>query len=116
MAWNWIVRMIMDKADELREYKRKWEAEHKEKRREQNIEAVKRYEERKMAEDPEGFLEYRREIKRRSAKKRYHETKDTRTEEEIERRRAQKREWARKNREKKRAEKASKEKENQNDN
>ena len=100
----------------MREYKRKWEAEHKEIRREQNKEAVKRYREKKKAEDPEGFIEKRREVSRKSAKKMYRIRMDNMTEKELEEYRAKKAEEMRKYRAKKKAEKlAAQEKENANE-
>ena len=75
----------MEKLTEnMKEYKRQWEAEHKEQRRSQNLEAVKRYQERKMQEDPEGFREYRNAAARKSMKKSYAKKRAEMTWEELE--------------------------------
>lgn len=100
--WDWMVEKMENLTENMKEYKRRWEAEHKEKRRSQNLEAVKRYQEKLRSEDEEGFKAKHNEIAKASAKKRYAEKKAQMTPEELEEQRRKNAEKMRKYREKKR--------------
>ena len=50
-VWGWMVDKMEKLTENMKEYKRKWEAEHKELRRKQNLAAVKRYQEKLRNED-----------------------------------------------------------------
>ena len=82
--WDWMVEKMENLTENMKEYKRRWEAEHKEKRRSQNLEAVRRYQEKKIQEDPEAFREYRNAASRESMKKSYAKKRAAMTPEELE--------------------------------
>lgn len=82
--FDWMVDRMEKLTENMKEYKRQWEAAHKEQRREQNLEAVKRYRERKMQDDPDGFREHRNAIARESMKKTYAKKRAAMTPEELE--------------------------------
>lgn len=105
--WDWMVDAMEKLTESMKEYKARWFQEHKNdpEFREKRAEAVKRYQERKMQEDPEGFLEIRREIKRQSMRRHYVKRADM-TEEELEEERRKTRERVAKYRERKKIEKA----------
>ena len=103
-VWGWMVNTMTKLTENMKEYKRKWEAEHKEIRRMQNREAVKRYTEKKLAEDEEGFRAYHNEIARATAKKSYAKKRASMTPEELEEYRRKTRERVAAIRKKKKAE------------
>lgn len=106
MAWfDWMVAGMKKLTEDMKEYKRKWEAEHKEKRKEQNLEAVKRYQGKLKNEDPDGFREKHNESAKKSARKAYRNKMNNMTQEELDEYRAKKREEMREYRAKKKAEK-----------
>lgn len=83
-VWGWMVDKMEKLTENMKEYKRKWEAEHKELRRKQNLAAVKRYQEKLRNEDEEGFRAKRNEIAKKSAKKSYAKKRAEMTPEELE--------------------------------
>jgi len=89
--WDWMVN-IMDEIKDRTEYYAQWYQDHKEEVRPRNLEAVKKYREKKMKEDPEGFLERKRETEKKSSKKYYAKKRAEMTPEEIEERRRRNRE------------------------
>ena len=99
--WEWVTMTVKKSTERVR----KWTMENLDRRREQNRKASQKYRETWKENDPEGFAEYNRRTSRESMKKHYQEKKAAMTEEELERRRAQVREAARRFREKKKAEK-----------
>ena len=116
--WEWAV-WIMNKAEEiLKEQKAKWYQKNKRDPafRERRQEAVDRYRERKMEEDPEGFKEFRREIQNKAQKKYAARKRAEMTEEELEEYRRKTRERIAAYRARKKAEKlAMQEKEKSNE-
>ena len=106
-VWDWMV-WVMDKADKiLKEQKAKWYQKNKSDPafREKRQEAVDRYRERKMEEDPEGFRKYRREIQNKSQQKYAARKRAEMTPEELAAFKAKEAERIRKYRAKKKAEK-----------
>lgn len=118
--WDWEWDLEMNN-EELREYHHQknvewWQANKGNPgRKQRNREAVQKYTEKRMAEDPEEYRETIRKSKREWAKRNYENLKASMTEEEHEKRKAYMREYVRKRREAARAEKlalADKEKPN----
>ena len=113
--WEWMVWVMKKAEDILKEQKARWYQRNKSDPafRERRQEAVDRYRERKMEEDPEGFIEYRREIQNKSQKKYAARKRAEMSEEELEEYRRKTRERIAAYRAKKKAEKLAKEKENE---
>ena len=109
-VWEWVVSGMAKLTEDMREYKRRWEMEHKETRKEQNLEAVKRYQKKKMNEDPESYIEKVREVNKKAAKKYYAKRRAEMTPEELEERRRKAREQMRAVRARRKAEKEALEK------
>ena len=99
----------MDRA----EYKRKWDAEHIDTRREQWKKGSKKYRDDWKASDPEGYKEYTKQANQKSYKKN-HVPHSEMSEEALAKRRKQLLEAQNRYRAKKKAEKAQQEKENGN--
>lgn len=81
--WEWMVAFVTDRS----EYYSKWYQEHKENVKGRNLEAVRRYQEKKINEDPDGYLEKKREVGKKASKKYYAKKRSEMTPEEIEERR-----------------------------
>ena len=103
----------MDRAEEIREYKRKWDAEHIDVRREQWRKGSQRYKEAWKASDPEGFREYNNKASRESHKKNYVPHSEM-SEEDLAKRRKQLVEAQKRYRERKKAERLAAEQAKQN--
>lgn len=110
-VWDWVVDIMEKLTENMKEYKAKWFQDHKDdpEFRAKRQEAVDRYRARKMAEDPEGFAEYRRKIANESAKKSRAKQRASWTEEELEEYRRKTRERIAEYRRRKKAEKAAQE-------
>ena len=106
MLFEWVFEIMKDR----KEYLSRLYQEQKVERREKNLEAVKRYNEREMKKDPEGFKERKREINKVAAKKYYEKKRANMTPEELEEIRRKNRERVAAIRAKKKLEKLNAEK------